>query len=658
MSHLAETGPNPGELPDTRDAPLVSEPTPADDAAILRGLALQFESLGGAGHGCEFGIFQRDCGAEPLGLLRWADLNHIGLTDALNARFEGVGDPENTEVIVPHPDGDAEYWTRDRRYWMAMRCFMRADAIPQQQMEVQAGRRLRFLRNKLIEDLEAGGKLFVFKNMFRDLTEQELDNLHQAVRSYGANTTLFYVRYADAKNPAGTVRPVKPGLIVGHIEHFAFSPANEQLPSATQHWLALCKAALPVWRGEAVTSDANTTMGGPKMRELMMRFESLGAIEGGCELGLVQRAFGAEPLGLLRWTEIWPDKLMAALQCEFAGVGDSANTELVITPSATGPGEYQTRDSRFGMRMHTFVQANEIAQETMLEQSCRRLQFLRGKLLEDLRAADKVSVYKMTMRNLTPWEITRLHTMLRRYGPTTLLYVRYEDAAHPNGTVEIAGPGLMIGYIDRFNVTPEGEASEPAIESMETICRRAYALWAPGEAAKGSPTPLAAAEPTADMEAIVTSDLDAAGYSAAARSLREKHQLDEAEAMLTEGMERYPDQFALLVEHASLAQDRRAWPEALQRWERVRRDFPSDLRAYVGAALALREMQRFDEAEEPLAAAVERFPGQRTPADALCLSRPAARRLAGGPAALPSTCDRTFRPKRSPMFTPPSLCGT
>ena len=79
--------------------------------------------------------------------------------------------------------------------------------------------------------------------------------------------------------------------------------------------------------------------------------------------------------------------------------------------------------------MHTFVQANEIAQETMLEQSCRRLQFLRGKLLEDLRAADKVFVYKMTMRNLTPWEITRLHTMLRRYGPTTLLYVRYEDAA-------------------------------------------------------------------------------------------------------------------------------------------------------------------------------------------------------------------------------------
>ena len=40
-----------------------------------RAIVTQFESLGGTGHGCEFGLFQRHFGAEPLGLLRWADLS-------------------------------------------------------------------------------------------------------------------------------------------------------------------------------------------------------------------------------------------------------------------------------------------------------------------------------------------------------------------------------------------------------------------------------------------------------------------------------------------------------------------------------------------------------------------------------------------------------
>lgn len=41
----------------------------------LRTLAMRFESLCGAGRGCEFGLFQRELGAESPGLLRWADLS-------------------------------------------------------------------------------------------------------------------------------------------------------------------------------------------------------------------------------------------------------------------------------------------------------------------------------------------------------------------------------------------------------------------------------------------------------------------------------------------------------------------------------------------------------------------------------------------------------
>ena len=90
---------------------------PAGDDAALglseRDLAMRFESLGGTGHGCEFGLFQRHFGAEPLGLLRWADLSHHLLTRALESRFDGVGLPENT--IVFNPAGSDEWWTKDTR---------------------------------------------------------------------------------------------------------------------------------------------------------------------------------------------------------------------------------------------------------------------------------------------------------------------------------------------------------------------------------------------------------------------------------------------------------------------------------------------------------------------------------------------------------------
>jgi len=196
----------------------------------------------------------------------------------------------------------------------------------------------------------------------------------------------------------------------------------------------------------------------------------------------VQREFGAEPLGLLRWAEINPGQLLAALESDFAGVGDPDQTELMVTPSAIGAGEYQTRDRRFGMRMHTFIGADTRGHEQLRAQCCRRLTFLRRKLLDDLAAPTKVFVYKITRGNLPPADIAKLHAALRRHGPTTFLYVRYADALHPNGMVEPSAPGLMIGYIDRFNVDPDGRVSDPAYQSWEVLCRRALAFLPSREA--------------------------------------------------------------------------------------------------------------------------------------------------------------------------------
>jgi hypothetical protein len=84
----------------------------------------------------------------------------------------------------------------------------------------------------------------------------------------------------------------------------------------------------------------------------------------------------------------------------------------------------------------------------------------------------------LTDRDLTAQEIDDLHTAMRAYGNNMLLYVRYEDEAHPNGTVEVERPGLMIGYMDRFKLSRTDHLSAaPPTASWLTVCRNAYALW-------------------------------------------------------------------------------------------------------------------------------------------------------------------------------------
>jgi tetratricopeptide (TPR) repeat protein len=211
-------------------------------------LVIEFESLGGGGHGCEFGIFQRNLGAEPLGLLRWADIYQDALSQALETEFAGIGEPEFTNVFVPGGLGHREYWTTDSRYHMAMRCFVSADDVPFERMTKQVTRRLRYLRNKLIDDLRLGAKIFVYKNMKRNLTDEELSRLHAACRRYGDNT-LLYIRYEDQEHRSGCVNWEREGLLVGYIDHFSHTPDTDKyIGSADDSLLLICTAAYTLWR--------------------------------------------------------------------------------------------------------------------------------------------------------------------------------------------------------------------------------------------------------------------------------------------------------------------------------------------------------------------------------------------------------------------------
>ena len=179
------------------------------------------------------------------------------------------------------------------------------------------------------------------------------------------------------------------------------------------------------------------------LTELFGRFESIGDT---CEFGIVQRRFGAEPLSLLRWASTPVDKLVTALDTDFAGVGEPEHTLV-----EDSHGEYTTRDKRYHMFSHTFSPVSSVPYERFFVQHCKRMQFLRRKLLDDLGTAAKILVYK-SEHGITDTQVGALYRALHRFSPdNVLLCVRLADEQHAPGTLERMQPRLFIGYIDKFS---------------------------------------------------------------------------------------------------------------------------------------------------------------------------------------------------------------
>ena len=188
--------PGPGAAADT---------SPAD-------LLMRFESLG---ENCEFGFVQRHVGAEPLGLLRWASTPTQHLLTLLRTRFEGVGQPEFTQLYT---EVNGEFWVMDPRYDLRTHTFVFEQGFSDEQktrFQQQMAARFRFLRKKLLEDLEDGTKIFVLRSQDA-LPHETIEAVYAAVAAYGPNW-LLHVRLADPLHAAGTLERLHDRLMVGYI---------------------------------------------------------------------------------------------------------------------------------------------------------------------------------------------------------------------------------------------------------------------------------------------------------------------------------------------------------------------------------------------------------------------------------------------------------
>jgi tetratricopeptide (TPR) repeat protein len=207
--------------------------------------------------------------------------------------------------------------------------------------------------------------------------------------------------------------------------------------------------------------------------DLLMKFENLGAPIWGCEFAFIQRKFGVEPISLLRWAGVNTQRLIEALESRFEGVGTPEQTKL-NAPADTQM-DYHTRDTRFGIDLHTFVHRGQMPEEKLLQQSCVRIQYLKKKLIGDLESGTKIFVFRPGA-HVSEEQLDQFYAAMRGYGDNTLLYILCGDPNHRAGTVEVVKPGLMIGYLSKLAWSPQTGVGTPDFACWIRICTEAYRL--------------------------------------------------------------------------------------------------------------------------------------------------------------------------------------
>ena len=320
----------------------------------------------------------------------------------------------------------------------------------------------------------------------------------QALRERERPTTELEATYVRVLSRAGRHDEAEEACRVGLLsypddrellsEHARLASRRADWPEAVARWTEAQRRRPHDWKiteelrllrqqlaGEEI-GEAGATLSAEEESNVFSRFESLGGTTTGCEFGMVQSQFGSRHVSLLRWTKSDIDILTEAVELEFDGVGEEKNTLLTTVRVSADREEYVTSDKRFDMASNTFINITDAPADKMFQQTCRRLRFLRGKLIEDLNAAEKIFVYKVA-HAAGDEKLRRLFRALRRYGDVKLMCVLQATGAHPAGSVHWLEPGLLVGYVNYFLESAEGGARGIEFEVWKKLTLQADALF-------------------------------------------------------------------------------------------------------------------------------------------------------------------------------------
>jgi hypothetical protein len=199
----------------------------------------------------------------------------------------------------------------------------------------------------------------------------------------------------------------------------------------------------------------------PDAPELAVEFVSLGD---DCECGLVQRALGAEPLSLLRFSTAFLPHVLRGIDTNWHALGDGIHV-------AVESNEWMTRDRGYDLRWHTFLRPEAIAAEALIAKERAKTALLRRKMIEDVSAGDRIFVVK-SRQSVQYEQVLALHLALNRVAANWLLWVATGE--HAGGALEVLAPRLMRGHVSRF--TREGYDSDYVLPEWRAVLANAWSV--------------------------------------------------------------------------------------------------------------------------------------------------------------------------------------
>ncbi len=196
-------------------------------------LMQRFENLGWR---CELAWAQRHCHTEPYSLFRFAGTTPDGLIAVLESSFDGFANPATLDIRI-EPDG--EYVVEEKRFGFTFHTDIKATQIGREEIRTREAKRLRFLAERMVDDLSRGEKIFVYRSR-GPAEDGSMLAMHESLRRHGPNKLVWAVS-ADGENRMGNVRKITEGLVVGYVDPLAMAEPGQ--PVLVDSWLQLCATA-------------------------------------------------------------------------------------------------------------------------------------------------------------------------------------------------------------------------------------------------------------------------------------------------------------------------------------------------------------------------------------------------------------------------------
>lgn len=242
------------------------------------------------------------------------------------------------------------------------------------------------------------------------------------------------------------------------------SPDDIDIRNARGHalWHAGFQDKRPSLGGSTKTEEA--------VRDLMLQFEGLGD---NCEFGFVQRHFGAEPLGLFRFSAIKPEALISLIQSCFAELGDVSHTRLHFNQSD----ESMVVDDRGFYQMHTFIRSSEEENQAVLKKQIKRINYLKRELLAEFEAGKKIFVCKDSDKPISHDVLSRLSKAIGEHNrKNILLGIRVATETNRAGSVERFGNNILIGYVSSVYQSQPDALGSIDFDAWKEILKRAVQM--------------------------------------------------------------------------------------------------------------------------------------------------------------------------------------